>query len=500
MSIPIQEVSNSEKSKADQGYSFHAQRTKESKDKLVPEFKGYKRLVYQASEGDKKQAHFPKKRGKKSQKRVTLEERLSTPYSFRKDQAFEIYRIAVGCYGMRLPLSKRPHEQAECGKPNFCLYHQVSGHAIADCWVFKDWVEERLQSGEMVLPARLLQKPAPHKSASKPDNRGSTPLNEGTSKKLKWGSKSNSQRAPGGSSQESCDMIRNRPCEEKSSASPDMTGVCRRCEKPYRLCHGKERRKPANRIDLRYTQKVCKDCNKALLAILDKGSPKTKLQIHSPEATSKSKGKKPVDDCPDEISQEDDPNFCIYHRFAGHRTEDCHTYKKCVRVALKAEEVISPAPKEGDSQPSRGRREPHSNKSTSHKPREVIPDATLLVQMERNKEGVAEIESDNEDLYLAGSSIQAKKLPAPEAKWYSFRQDKVLKIFCKLISKGFLVPEVIGIGSINEDETPEFCIYHRKLGHRIEGCEEFKDWVEAKCATSQCDSSRIRHRTNQVTR
>ena len=110
VSISIQDAPDSGKPKVDGGYSFRSQQTKESKSRLPLGFKGKARLVPQISKKDRRPTHSPKKWDKKSQKRITLEERLSTPYSFRKDQAFEIYRIAVGRYGMRLPLSKRPHE------------------------------------------------------------------------------------------------------------------------------------------------------------------------------------------------------------------------------------------------------------------------------------------------------------------------------------------------------------------------------------------------------
>ena len=94
----------------------------------------------------------------------TLEERRSKPYSFRRDKVAKIFRDALRDK-LPLPECKRPEEAGKTDAPNYCPYHRVLGHTIEDCYVFKDIIERRYKSGEIQLPASVLQDPAPHTTA-----------------------------------------------------------------------------------------------------------------------------------------------------------------------------------------------------------------------------------------------------------------------------------------------------------------------------------------------
>lgn len=65
-------------------------------------------------------------------------------------------------------------------------------------------------------------------------------------------------------------------------------------------------------------------------------------------------------------------------------------------------------------------------------------------------------------------------------KPYSFRRDKVEKIFRDAMNNGLRLPESKRPGDMEKSDDPNFCPYHRLLGHPIEDCWVFKDWVERK--------------------
>ena len=71
-----------------------------------------------------------------------------------------------------------------------------------------------------------------------------------------------------------------------------------------------------------------------------------------------------------------------------------------------------------------------------------------------------------------GPSIKEKK-----NKVYS-RRDKVKKIFKDALKNGLEQPESKRTYEANMHDEPNFCPYYNILGHPIEDCYMFKDWVE----------------------
>ncbi|KAH7689408.1 Retrotransposon gag domain-containing protein [Dioscorea alata] len=63
-------------------------------------------------------------------------------------------------------------------------------------------------------------------------------------------------------------------------------------------------------------------------------------------------------------------------------------------------------------------------------------------------------------------------------KKYSFRRDKVHKIFKDAVREGLQLPECKRPEEQSKKDHPNYCPYHRVLGHTIEDCYVFKDWVE----------------------
>ena len=64
------------------------------------------------------------------------------------------------------------------------------------------------------------------------------------------------------------------------------------------------------------------------------------------------------------------------------------------------------------------------------------------------------------------------------SKKYSFRRDKVMKIFKDALKVGLQLPESKRPEEADKKDHPNFCPYHRILGHSIENCYVFKDWIE----------------------
>jgi hypothetical protein len=91
----------------------------------------------------------------------TLEELKRNSYSFRKDKVRRLFKNALKD-GLELQPSKRPDDIKKSDDPNYCPYHRMLGHAIEDCFVFKDWLERRIRKGEITLSENVRQDTAPH--------------------------------------------------------------------------------------------------------------------------------------------------------------------------------------------------------------------------------------------------------------------------------------------------------------------------------------------------
>ncbi|KAJ0972424.1 hypothetical protein J5N97_020383 [Dioscorea zingiberensis] len=82
---------------------------------------------------------------------------------------------------------------------------------------------------------------------------------------------------------------------------------------------------------------------------------------------------------------------------------------------------------------------------------------------------------------LGAAGNESKPIPSLKErmnKKYSFRRDKVLKIFKDAVKEGLQLPECKRPEEQNKKDHPNYCPYHRVLGHTIEDCYVFKDWVE----------------------
>ncbi|XP_020597312.1 uncharacterized protein LOC110037077 [Phalaenopsis equestris] len=62
---------------------------------------------------------------------------------------------------------------------------------------------------------------------------------------------------------------------------------------------------------------------------------------------------------------------------------------------------------------------------------------------------------------------------------YSFKDEAVSKMFRSLMKKPeFKLPEPRKPEDADKKDQPNYCPYHRLIGHTIEGCFSFKDWLE----------------------
>ncbi|TKC11878.1 hypothetical protein, partial [Robertmurraya kyonggiensis] len=93
------------------------------------------------------------------------------------------------------------------------------------------------------------------------------------------------------------------------------------------------------------------------------------------------------------------------------------------------------------------------------------------------------------DKQVKGSEETLQVTPSPQKKnpltfqerldrIYSFKKDAVPKLFQLLIKAGMQLPEPKKPKEVSKTDDPTFCPYHRCLGHTIENCITFKDWLE----------------------
>jgi hypothetical protein len=74
-----------------------------------------------------------------------------------------------------------------------------------------------------------------------------------------------------------------------------------------------------------------------------------------------------------------------------------------------------------------------------------------------------------------GSSQGFETLKQKKNKPYSFRRDRVAQIFRGALKNGLALPTSKRPEDANKSDEPNFCPYHRVLGHSIEDCWVFKD-------------------------
>jgi hypothetical protein len=77
-----------------------------------------------------------------------------------------------------------------------------------------------------------------------------------------------------------------------------------------------------------------------------------------------------------------------------------------------------------------------------------------------------------------GSSQSFKTLRQKKSKSYPFRRNKVLTIFMGALKNGLESPVSKRPEDAEKLDNPNYCPYHRILGHTLEDCWIFKDWIE----------------------
>jgi hypothetical protein len=81
---------------------------------------------------------------------------------------------------------------------------------------------------------------------------------------------------------------------------------------------------------------------------------------------------------------------------------------------------------------------------------------------------------------MGGSSRLVTTLKEKKSKPYSFRKDRVAKIFSDSLKNELQLPECKRPVDMEKYDDPNYCPYHRILGYTIKDCWVFKDWVERK--------------------
>ncbi|KAL0313207.1 UNVERIFIED_CONTAM: hypothetical protein Sradi_5720000 [Sesamum radiatum] len=77
---------------------------------------------------------------KKPQRKLTLKEMQAIKYPFLDSDVSGIFDDLLEANLIDLPEMKRPKEAERKDDPKYCKYHRLVGHAIQDCFVFKDKV------------------------------------------------------------------------------------------------------------------------------------------------------------------------------------------------------------------------------------------------------------------------------------------------------------------------------------------------------------------------
>lgn len=80
----------------------------------------------------------------------TLDELKNKKYSFKREKTLKIFKQALED-GLELSACKRLKEASMVNHPKYCPYHRIVSHAIEDCWIFKDLVEQKIKESRMHL-------------------------------------------------------------------------------------------------------------------------------------------------------------------------------------------------------------------------------------------------------------------------------------------------------------------------------------------------------------
>ncbi|NAV33024.1 hypothetical protein, partial [Klebsiella pneumoniae] len=87
---------------------------------------------------------------------TTFEEKLNKTYSFKREAVKKMFKKLINNSKLKLPEPKYPEKPSDKVKPNYCPYHRIIGHALEDCFNFKNWLERKYNQGLIVIPKKYL--------------------------------------------------------------------------------------------------------------------------------------------------------------------------------------------------------------------------------------------------------------------------------------------------------------------------------------------------------
>ncbi|KAL0395320.1 UNVERIFIED_CONTAM: hypothetical protein Slati_4498200 [Sesamum latifolium] len=87
----------------------------------------------------------------KPQRKLTLKEMQAKQYPFLDSDVPRIFDDLLEANLIDLPEMKRPEEAERKDDPKYCKYHRLVGHAIQDCFVFKNKVMQLARQGKISL-------------------------------------------------------------------------------------------------------------------------------------------------------------------------------------------------------------------------------------------------------------------------------------------------------------------------------------------------------------
>ncbi|KAL0294125.1 UNVERIFIED_CONTAM: hypothetical protein Sangu_3224600 [Sesamum angustifolium] len=87
----------------------------------------------------------------KLQRKLTLKEMQAREYPFLDSDVPRIFDDLLEANLIDLPEIKRPEEAERKDDPKYCKYHRLIGHAIQDCFVFKDKIMQLARQGKISL-------------------------------------------------------------------------------------------------------------------------------------------------------------------------------------------------------------------------------------------------------------------------------------------------------------------------------------------------------------
>ncbi|KAL0277962.1 UNVERIFIED_CONTAM: hypothetical protein Sradi_7309300 [Sesamum radiatum] len=87
----------------------------------------------------------------KPQRKLTLKEMQARQYPFLNSDVSGIFDYLLEANLIDLPEMKRPEEVERKDDPKYCKYYRLVGHAIQDCFVFKDKVMQLARQGKISL-------------------------------------------------------------------------------------------------------------------------------------------------------------------------------------------------------------------------------------------------------------------------------------------------------------------------------------------------------------